>query len=343
MSARRDKIRAGIFVIVSVALLFALVILIAGFKIFKTTRTYYVRFNESVTGLEESSVVRFRGVPVGRVSDIGFTDNASPEIRVTIEVDPKAPIRQDTVAQLKPQGITGVFYIDLDGGDPDKPLLPANGTIRTRESVTTELLTLLEDIKSTVGQLNAILVENREGISSALKEIENAAKAVQTPIARLDTTLVEAGAAIGDLKDRMAGAVSSAESSFDAIRAFAESPELAGAPSKLTAALDRAATVFDSANALIEDTRGAIAAADVKRVISALENTLTQLNETGRSVADTVTEVQLGVRENRGTLLRIVGDFRAFSHTMRVLADEIRQEPSRLLFGRRPSTREEGR
>lgn len=343
MSAKRDKVRAGVFVIVSVTFLLALVMLISGLKIFKSTRTYYVRFNESVTGLEESSVVRYRGVPVGRVSDIGFPKDAGPDIRVTIEVDPEAPIRKNTVAQLKPQGITGVFYIDLEGGDASQPLLPEHGTIATRESVSTELLTLLEDIKTTVEQLNTILVENREGISNALSEIENAARAVQTPIARLDATLIDAGAAIGDLKERLASAVGSAESSFDAIRAFAESPDLAGAPAKLTAALDRAATVFDSANALIEDTRGAIAAADVKRVILALESTLAQLDEAAGSVADTVTDVQVGVRENRGTLLRVVSDFRAFSHTMRVLADEIRQQPSRLLFGRRPSTREEGR
>ena len=44
MITRRDKVKAGAFVLVSIVLLTGMVILIAGLRIFKTTKTYTVVF-----------------------------------------------------------------------------------------------------------------------------------------------------------------------------------------------------------------------------------------------------------------------------------------------------------
>ncbi len=112
MSNRSERVKAGVFVVVTMTFLVALLILVAGLRIMKTTKTFHVRFSESITGLEASSVVRYIGVPVGRVADIAFIQGKSTLIDVTIEVNPDVPIRLKTRAQLKPQGITGITYID---------------------------------------------------------------------------------------------------------------------------------------------------------------------------------------------------------------------------------------
>ena len=61
--------------------------------------------SESVTGLEVSSIVRYQGVPVGRVSSIGFAKDEFPQIDVVVELDPTAPLRTDTTASLKPHDV----------------------------------------------------------------------------------------------------------------------------------------------------------------------------------------------------------------------------------------------
>ena len=48
---------------------------------------------------------------------------SSEEIEVILEVKGGTPIKQDTVAILESQGITGLKYIDLVGGTKNSPLL----------------------------------------------------------------------------------------------------------------------------------------------------------------------------------------------------------------------------
>jgi hypothetical protein len=54
-----------------------------------------------------------------------------------------------------------------------------------------------------------------------------------------------------------------------------------------------------------------------------------------------VATVKGGVSRNTGNLARIMSDLKTFSTTLRQLAQEIREEPSRVLFPRRRTERKE--
>lgn len=77
---------------------------------------YKISTKESVSGLNEKAPVKFKGVQVGEVRTISINPENAEEVLVTIRVQDDAPIKDDTYALIEAQGITGLSYIQLQGG-----------------------------------------------------------------------------------------------------------------------------------------------------------------------------------------------------------------------------------
>lgn len=336
MSDRSEKVKAGLFVVISVALFAVVVVLTAGLRLTRTTKTYEVRFRASVTGLEPSSTVRYNGVAVGRVSEIKFAEDDFPTVQVKIEVDPTIPLRVDTVAKLKPQGITGISYIDLAGGSLDAELLMEGAVIPSQVSITEDITEILSKANQFLGNLNDFIETNDEAVTGAVTDIREAAGLAKATMARLPDALDELTFLTRDLRTSFAKALESAQASLEAIERFVGDPEIQAIPRKVGSVLDRAERVLK----VTEDT---VAAADIAKVLESLERALGLLDKTATAVTDAVAQVKTGVAENRGSLLRILSDLRLFSATLRSLAEEVRDDPTRLLFSRPRPERQEGR
>jgi phospholipid/cholesterol/gamma-HCH transport system substrate-binding protein len=63
--------------------------------------------------------VRFNGIQVGEVTDLGLNPDNPGEVIARIRVDVATPVKVDSVAQLEPQGLTGLSYIQISSGSPD--------------------------------------------------------------------------------------------------------------------------------------------------------------------------------------------------------------------------------
>jgi paraquat-inducible protein B len=102
MSRRANPKLVGAFVLTAIALLVAAALVFGSFTFFETTRKFVVFFQGSVDGLTQGSAVLFRGVPLGRVLDVGIRydpKDSSFEIPVIIEIRPSVIVRWSPPAE----------------------------------------------------------------------------------------------------------------------------------------------------------------------------------------------------------------------------------------------------
>jgi len=87
--------------------------------------SYHVYMDESVSGLYLDAPVKYRGVEIGKVRQIKLNPAVPDQVQLTLDIDPEVPIKEDTIAVLTVQGMTGIAFVDLTGGSLASSLLVA--------------------------------------------------------------------------------------------------------------------------------------------------------------------------------------------------------------------------
>lgn len=181
METRANYTVVGAFVVFFVITIVTFILWIANINFAQDIIQYDIYFSRSVTGLKEGGTVLYRGVPVGTVKNISLDPHNVEKVLVTIGVDGKVPIKQDAFASLELQGITGVAYIQLNGGTSSAPELQRGkgqlrAVIRTRssvfEEVTATLPAVLHQVSKTFEDIRPVFdEENRKALSETLKNL----------------------------------------------------------------------------------------------------------------------------------------------------------------------------
>src|ERR1019366_9101484 len=120
---------------------------------------YRIHFPDSVSGLTVGDPVKFRGVDVGTVKSIIIDPDNSRLVIVDVRLRKETPVKTDTRASLALKGITGVVFIELNGGDmAAKTLLAVTPQDKVPEipSERTGLKAMLDDLPKLVEKFRAI-------------------------------------------------------------------------------------------------------------------------------------------------------------------------------------------
>jgi phospholipid/cholesterol/gamma-HCH transport system substrate-binding protein len=129
-------------------------------------KRYYIYFNESVSGLNINSPVKYRGVNVGKVEDIKISTKNTQEIEVLVSIATMTPVKESTVATLNAQGITGLVFIDLSLGDVSSPILEKKEG--ERYAVIHSRPSLFQRFENSVGEVTEKLSGTLEGTNTLL-------------------------------------------------------------------------------------------------------------------------------------------------------------------------------
>lgn len=292
----------GLFVLLlSAALIGGILWLSAGQQYRATYDVYVAYMSESVSGLNLNAPVKYRGVDVGRVRDIGL-DAANPErVRLELDIERGTPVKTDTVAVLKVQGLTGIAYVELTGGSRDAPALKAARkqpypVIKTGPSLLARLDTALSDVVAnlnrTSANVNAVLDEdNRNSLKRALADL-----------ATLSHTLAGRSGTIDS------GVADAAKTLQNTAQASAELPRL----------LERIGRSADAVDKL---------AADIGRTNAAAAETLQGVR----------TDVRRFTSESLPELEKTLAEVRALTASAQRVAKELEQRPNALLYGKQPA------
>jgi phospholipid/cholesterol/gamma-HCH transport system substrate-binding protein len=185
MENKAHALVAGIFVLVVSALLAVLAVWLMRDN---TQRDMYeMSTSETISGLQPQAVVRFRGVPVGKVELIGFDAKTKGNVLIRISVDRGAPLNKSAFATVASQGVTGLGFIQLDDNGESKERLVPNDNDPPRiplkpgglDKLLKQSEAIFNQAEQATAKLNDLLSpDNQKRIITALDNVGQAASSV---------------------------------------------------------------------------------------------------------------------------------------------------------------------
>lgn len=162
---------------------------------------YTVISKQPVTGLVAESVVKFRGVAVGKVREISLAPDDKTTVLVKIRLPQSLKLSKETVAELRPQGVTGLAYIDLNDTSTTAPTLKDGDSIMLQASIVDKLLergpaivaeleTLLKTSNEAVANTNQIIKSMNSGdLNKSLANVEQASRQLEPLLVTASKTM----------------------------------------------------------------------------------------------------------------------------------------------------------
>jgi len=332
MKAGTLYLRVGMLVVAGVLLAAGFVIFLAGGRGQGPVTVFETYSAESVQGLDPGAPVRYRGVQIGRVTEIrlasteyrraegvAFTE-AFQLVLIRFAIDtaqvgevPRTAeaVRLGLRARIAAQGITGVNYVELD-------FVPNPERFPPLEVPWTPTYTVIPSIPSTVAQVRGAAEQIVERLSQV--PLEQIASDLATLVANLSRQTTE-----GDL----ATALRETAQTMAQVRGVLEGGEIQRTLTEFRRTAEAAQGVASAPELRRALSSAATAAEELRRSAERLPGTLQSFERTMRTARETTTDVQ-------ADLIPILQDLRATTASLRATADALRTSPSQFLLGAPP-------
>lgn len=156
-SKKQFKIRLGLFVAGGLALFIVAIFIIGKQKnLFDPVFELNTTFN-NVSGLEVGNNVRFAGINVGVVDNIGMLNDSTVKVKMLIQKDVKQFIKTDCEVVIGSAGIIGDRILTITQGSLNAPLVKDGANLQSAEPV--EMSAIMESLLVTAD--NAAIVSDQ--------------------------------------------------------------------------------------------------------------------------------------------------------------------------------------
>ena len=210
METKANYVAVGAFVLACVIGLVVTILWLAGVQYSQEYAYYQTYFKGPVTGLGKGTVTRYNGIEVGRITDLKFDPNDPQRVIVTMQVQPNLNIREDSVASIESQGLTGGSFVEITGGTAKSPLLEAHGEAALsgdpHQAVDLRPIAAIRARKwwpssmSRPSRLNDLLNDNnRRAISHVLANLDETTQVIAQRSADIDATIANANKTMANL------------------------------------------------------------------------------------------------------------------------------------------------
>ncbi len=307
MEAKVNFVVVGVFVLaLGTAFIGGILWLTSGKYYTRSYDTYLTYMEESVSGLNLNAPVRYRGVDVGRVRRIALPPDNVEQVQLTLDIEHGTPVKEDTVAILQTQGLTGIAFVELTSGrqasvplkakpGEEYPVIKSGPSLLTR--LDTSVSALIASLTRATENFNAVMdADNRRAVKATLADLELLSRTLAARSTAIDSSLTNAARTMegtARLTEELPRLVQRMERSADAIDDMARQVGRAGA----------------SARGTLDSTR---------------------------------TDVQQFTGETLPEAHQLVTEMRELTGTLRRLSGELEKNPTMLLYGKPPGRRGPG-
>ena len=333
MAKQRNALRAGIFMIISLALILIVIVAITGSSRFtESFNNYAVAFNlsDDIGGLRVADDVRIGGMRVGDVRDI-TVDQQKNAVIVVIDVPAKYAVAKDADVYVQ-RGLTGTAAINFDDlgtgprigagdylvGRPDQ----LQGLFRMLATMKPDIRTVVDNLKTATVKVNTDLDKFAVTADSFSATGFAATATVQSLHMRLP-----------EIIDRIESLLDSAKRMVVAVRDFfgnsgGDFRQTLINLNHITGSLrDKVPDILDQIHVLVAKVDGAVDHA--ANALVSIQATADNLQSASRSIRSILTD-------NHGKLDAIIAGLKTTSDNLKYASAEIRHSPWRLLYQPKP-------
>ncbi|MFZ4481176.1 MAG: MlaD family protein [Rhodoferax sp.] len=231
MENKSHALAAGTFVLLALSLLIALAVWLTRDN--RQLRVFELTSAEAVSGLQPQAAVRYKGVPVGKVTAIVLDPKVSGQVLIRIAINEQAPITHSTFATLGYQGVTGLAFVQLDDSGESNLQLESSQRVPARIPMRQGLLSRLSDrgvsilsqMEETTRRINLLLQPaNQQTLLSAIASLDQAAASIKNFSTQsgkaLPQLMEDAEATLKTMKDTSVRVGDSADEARRSARAF---------------------------------------------------------------------------------------------------------------------------
>lgn len=345
MGAKVNYFKIGLFVIITLVIGMIMVMVLGVSALLEKKTIIETYIDGSVQGIAVGSEVKFRGVPIGKVSEINVVSWVYPTKFSYILVRMSCPANQSLFkgeefgldamktetekglrCRLATKGVTGSAYVEVDYLDPDKnpPLKidwkPMYPYLPSAPSVITQLS---DSLTAIMNNLEAI---NLKGIAIGLQDLLDS----------LNTKL--SGADVKGVSDQ-------AEALLVELRTTNRQLQKLVAGVETESLFNDARSTLGSAKSLIDDSKKPVA-----DFLTTLNKTTSNLNQLSGRLNRTSKDLPGLVNQLQNTLVRLdnllyapqadleeaMENIKIISNNLKELSEDSKRYPAYLFFGKPP-------
>lgn len=212
------EVKTAILVISGIFLFIYLFNFLKGNDIFDSSRTYYTIY-DNVEGLAPSTPVTINGLNVGKVLEIGFTDDGSGKLLVKLVVEDKFKFSKNSEAQLYEAGLIGGKAIAIipafDNAGNAKKGDYLKGTVKAglSELVNQRLTPLQEKIEKAIVSADTLLTNINSVLDDKTKaHLKNSIAELNNTITSFKITSTSLNKLVTSNQDKLNSTLSNVES-----------------------------------------------------------------------------------------------------------------------------------
>ena len=324
MISKAQKIRAGIFFLMTTILLITFILFIVGNTLFKKRDKYYITYNNvSVNGLQFGSSVKYYGINIGRVEDININKDDVNDVVIEISVNAGTPIKEDVEATLVGVGITGLKQIEIVGGSNAAVLLEPGDEIKAGKDAISDITGKAE-----------IIATKTEMLINRLNELVNDNNRVKISNILSSTDTLLAG--LREIVDENHVRISNVIANFDTIgsnlKNITENTDIAMAEFRDIMISGEIQQILANTEAVTDSVKSM----RVKSIINDdLVASISNFNVALKHFNETIIHIDLTVLKGREDFLNILEEIEESAEYLKEFSRQINEDPSSLIRQRK--------
>lgn len=196
----------ALFLSIVVAMI-AFVFWIGGGNLNQEKYHHYVLYSpESVGGVSIGTSVRYKGIAVGRVQNIGFKEGDTDFIQVDLEIKADIPIKDGACITPETQGLAGSTFLSLSQGEGK--LLSSGGELCYKKDFVGRLMNHIEegggDVREILATIKTMLNdENTKNLQELIASLKIVAKNLEQTQKYIDKLAISSQKTIEEINSNV--------------------------------------------------------------------------------------------------------------------------------------------